>query len=413
MITIRPVKRALVPVDTAAAQRIMGPNYDEFQSDDEVWDIIQANPDSILRLTMAHCDFATKEEMIKDGSPEALEMAAANLQQLVDGELTRVVENMLWVYEIVDENRPGTRQIGLGCGALTSEIRTDQTPDGTVIRNEGIRDEKAQGRANLISKTNAYIGTVNNTIEDTEDRVIAELEKYADGRSCDYSAVDECGNTHKAWIVTDAEEIAGFTRVMAEEPFAFVADGNHRSAAAAVLGREEYLAVFFTNDRMGLAPYNRLVKPTDSSIDDWVAVLSASFDVEPLGDLPEFQPTETHEIGFYVQGNWLRLRPKAESYDPENAVQAIDSDIIQRKLFDKLLGITDARDPKLTFVGGNKDSAYLKSKVDDGSHEIAITLPPVTIVQFVNVCKQNRFMPPKSTWFEPKIRSGLVVALLD
>ena len=412
MIHIRPVKRALVPANTAAAQQIMGPNYDEFQSDDEVWDIIQASPNSILRLTMAHCDFATKEDMLKDGSPEALDKAAENLQQLKDSDLSQVVEDMLWVYEIQDPKRPETRQIGLGCAALTNEIRTDETPEGTVIRNEGIREEKARGRANLIEKTNAYIGTVNNTIEDSDGKIATALEAYADSRDCDYSAVDECDNTHKAWIVTDAAEIESFQTLFANEPFAFVADGNHRSAAAAVLGREEYLAVFFTNDRMGLAPYNRIVK-AGGEIEDWVGALSNAFDVEVLGDVPEYQPTDTHVIGFYFNNKWLSLRPKADSFDAANAVQAIDSDIVQRHIFDAILGITDARDPNLTFVGGNKDSAYLKSKVDDGSHQIAITLPPVTMSQFVDVCKQNRFMPPKSTWFEPKIRSGLVIALLD
>jgi uncharacterized protein (DUF1015 family) len=412
MITISPVKRALIPVDSKAAQRIMGPNYDEFQSDEEIWNILQSQPDCILRVTMAHCDQKQKSDIIKDGSPAALEKALTNFKQLVDGPLTRVVENMLWVYEIRDRRRPELRQIGLGGAAKTKEIRTEQTPNGSVIRNEGIREEKAQGRANLIEKTHSYIGCVNNTIEDASGTIALALEQFADAKASDYEATDEFGNQHRVWLVTKPDDIHKFTALFAAEPCAFVADGNHRSAAAALLGKEDYLAVFFTTGRMWLAPYNRLVKPK-KTISDWPAALATSFEVEPLGDLPEFQPTATHEIGFYLPSNWYRLRPKAGTFDPKNAAQAIDSDIVQNRLFNDIFGIADPRDEQLTFVGGNKSSAWLKAQVDQGKHEFAVTLPPVTMQQFVEVCKQNRFMPPKSTWFEPKIRSGLVTALLD
>ncbi len=113
MITISPVKRALVPVDSLAADRIMGPNYDEFQNDEEIWNILQEKPDCILRVTMAHCDQMHKEEILKDGLPEALDKAAENMRHLIGSPMTRVVENMLWVYEIRDRRRPELRQIGL------------------------------------------------------------------------------------------------------------------------------------------------------------------------------------------------------------------------------------------------------------------------------------------------------------
>ena len=412
MIIISPVKRALVPMDSLAAHRIMGPNYDEFQNDEEIWNILQEKPDCILRVTMAHCDQPHKEEILKDGSPEALDKAAENMRQLKGSPMTRVVENMLWVYEIRDRRRPELRQIGLGGAAKTKEIRTEETPEGSVIRNEGIREEKARGRALLIERTHSYIGTVNNTVEDADGKITAALEQYADARGYDYEATDEFGNKHRVWLVTEPEAIEDFIRLFAAETCAFVADGNHRSAAAALLGHEEYLAVFFTTDRMWLAPYNRLVQP-QKHIENWPEALSQSFDVEPLGDLAEFQPTATHEIGFYLPGNWFRLRPKQDTFDPNNAAQSIDSDIVQNRIFKDLLDIEDPRDEQLTFVGGNKSSAWLKSQVDQGLHAFAVTLPPVTMQQFVEVCKQNRFMPPKSTWFEPKIRSGLVTALLD
>lgn len=413
MVTIRPVRRALIPVDSKAAQQIMGPNYDEFQSDLEIWEVIQGNPQSVLRLTMAHCDVPSPESMIEEGSQRALDRAARNLKELAESTLTRVVQSMLWVYEIVDNRRPGIRQLGLGCAAATSEIRTEHSPDGVVIRNEGIREAKARGRADLIARTGAYIGTVNNAVQDLDGAVGAALEKYADSRPADYEATDEHDHVHRVWLVTDAEEVQAFVELMAQVPFAYVADGNHRSAAAALLGRDEYLAVFFTTDRMGLAPYNRLVKLDDSAPRDWLQRLQTHFDVEELGASPAFQPRDVHQIGLYTDGTWYRLVPHTDAFDRQNAVQTIDADIVQNRIFDEIFGISDPRDPRLTFVGGNKEARYLKARVDDGAFDLAITLAPVTMEQFVAVCEQNRFMPPKSTWFDPKIRSGLVIALLD
>jgi uncharacterized protein (DUF1015 family) len=231
----------------------------------------------------------------------------------------------------------------LGGAAQTTELRTEQTPTGSVIRNAGIREDKAQGRANLIETTHSYLGCVNNTIEDASGTIALALEQFADAKASDYEATDEFGNQHRVWLVTKPEDIHKFTALFAAEPCAFVADGNHRSAAAALLGKEEYLAVFFTTGRMWLAPYNRLVKPK-KAISDWPKALAKSFDVEPMGDLPEFQPATTHEIGFYLPNNWYRLRPKPGTFDPQNAAQAIDSDIVQNRLFNDILGIADPRD---------------------------------------------------------------------
>ena len=412
MINIAPIRRALVPVDSAAAAQLVAPNYDEFQGDREVWEFIQQKPESILAVTMAHCDVPTESEIGEDGSDATLDKARETLKKRIESPLTKVVENVLWVYEIVDPRRPGVRQMGLGGAAKTADIRTTESPSGTVIRNEGIREEKARGRANLISKTKSYVGVVNNTVEDKNGNLIAALEEYADGRECDFQANDEVDNTHKVWMISDEPTITKFAELLKAEPFAYVADGNHRSAAAALLGHDDYLAMFFTTGRMGLAPYNRLVAEPKAAELDWPSTLAEHFKVEPRDATP-FQPTETHHIGLYNGERWYELIPLETAYDAGNAAESIDSDIVQRHIFDGVLGIADARDKRLTFVGGNKDAAWLQNRVDSGDFQVAITMPPVTMDQFVAVCQQNRFMPPKSTWFEPKIRSGLVVALLD
>ena len=412
MVTITPVPRALVPADFDAADRISAPNYDEFQSDREIWELLQKRPECVLRITMAHCHVLDPARMLPEGGVESLDHAAAELQALIDSPRSRTVDGILWVYEVVSPRRPMLRQMGLGGFGRTAEIRTDQTPQGTIIRNEGIHPHKAEGRARLIARTNSYIGTVNCAVQDRTGQFTAALESLADSRPCDYAATDEAGNGHRVWIVSQPSETARMAALLAAEPAAYVADGNHRSAAAAMLGKEHFLAVFFPTARMHLEPYNRLLPACGHSPELLLQRLTDRFAVTPLGPLATHRPAAVHEIGLYMKGNWHRLAPLAGTFDPANAAQSIDADIVQRHIIDGILGISDPRDKRINYVGGNRDSAYLKARVDAGDYDLALSLAPVTMDQFVAVCEQGLFMPPKSTWFDPKIRSGLVIALL-
>ena len=414
MITIDPLRRALVPVDSLAAARISAPNYDEFQSDLEIWEVLRQNPMSVLRVTMAHCDADSPEGIGRGDSPESLAKAAVNMEELRASDLTTELSGILWVYEIVDPTRPGVRQIGLGGLARTSEIRTDATPSGAIIRNEGVREKKARGRANLIRATGAFVGLVNNAIEDVTGDVQEQLETHADGAAPDFETPDQHGNRHRLWIVRDAQAVRRFQALLAAEPAAYVADGNHRSAAAAMLGHEHFLSVFFPARTMGIRPYNRLVRVSPVPIDRLKATLSEKFTIEPSPVSGPYQPADTHDIGFFARElGWLRLRPIPGTFDPSDAAGAIDSGIVQESLFAHVFGIADAADDRLTFVGSNKDASWLQREVDEGRATYAVTLPAVTMEEFIAVCRQNRLMPPKSTWFEPKVRSGLVMALLD
>ncbi|MFV1988158.1 MAG: DUF1015 family protein [Gemmatimonadota bacterium] len=408
MITIQPIPRALVPIDSDAAARVSAPNYDEFQGDREIWELLQSTPESVLAVTMAHCDAPTFEAVAAGDSAESRARAAANMKRLIDSPLTRAMSRILYCYEIVDPERPGVRQIGLGGMGRTDEIRTDATPEGPIIRNEGVREPKARGRARLIEATSAIIGTVNNAVPDPSGRFSSSLEAYADARPPDFEVRDAAGNAHRIWIIGEPGEIARFQHLLSEEPEAYVADGNHRSAAAAMLGYDFFLTVFFPADRMGIKAYNRLVRaPLDRS------ALAGALDI--VGPAPEtpYQPAKIHDLGVYSAAEgWLALRPRDGSYDPTDAAASIDHAIVQDRLFASALGIEDAGDARLTFVGANKDAAWLQREVDEGRAEFAVTIPPVTMTQFIQVCRQGRMMPPKSTWFEPKIRSGLVMALI-
>ena len=413
MLTIRPVPRALVPVDSEAARRVSARNYDEFQGDVEIWEAIRSAPDSVLGVTMAHCAVDSPTAILPGDSEASLELAHRNFRRLSASRFTREAKRILYLYEIVDPRRPGVRQIGLGGLARTNEIRTEDTPAGPIIRNEGVRPPKARGRARLIEATGAIIGTVNNAVPDESGAFAAALERHADRTASDFEAGGSGGTTHRIWLVAEPGAIARLQRLLAAEPEAYVADGNHRSAAAAMLGYESFLAVFFPADRMGISPYNRLVRlprGRDSTAVD--EALERSFEVSPAGDEP-LQPCETHVVGVYAAGRgWRRAAPRSGVYDAADAAASIDHDIVQRTLFADL-GIADAADERLTFVGANKDAAWLAAEVDRDRADLAVTLPAVTMRQFIAVCRQRRMMPPKSTWFEPKVRSGLVMAHLD
>ena len=414
MITITPVRRALIPIDSAAAARISAPNYDEFQGDREIWELLQENPMSVLRVTMAHCHADSPETIGLRDSQSALANAATQMEDLKASELTEEMRDILWVYEIEDPNRPYVRQIGLGGLARTDEIRTDATPQGSIIRNEGVREPKARGRADLIQATNAIIGMVNNGVDDASGEFQSHLEAHASGAPPDLEVLDQHGNRHRVWIVRDEQTIRRLQALLAEEPHAYVADGNHRSAAAAMLGYEHFLSVFFPARTMGIRPYNRLVHTSALSTDQLATAIQERFELDTPADADFYQPTETHEIGLYTPDRgWLRLRPLPGTFDPNDAAEAIDYGIVQKSLFAHVFGIADAGDDRLTFVGSNKDAAWLQGEVDEGRAGYAVTLPAVTMDEFIEVCRQNRQMPPKSTWFEPKVRSGLVMALLD
>ena len=414
MITITPVRRALVPIDSDAAARISAPNYDEFQGDHEIWELLQDNPMSVLRVTMAHCHANSLEAIGVRDSEGALAIAGTQMEDLKASELTQEVRDILWVYEIEDPSRPDVRQIGLGGMARTDEIRTDATPRGTIIRNEGVREPKARGRADLIEATQAIIGMVNNGVDDASGKFESHLRAHADGASADLEVTDQHGNRHRVWIVSDEQAIERLQALLAEEPHAYVADGNHRSAAAAMLGREHFVSVFFPARTLGIRPYNRLVRIAPLPTDQLASAIREKFDLDTPPETEFYQPTETHEIGLYTpEDGWLRLRPLPGTFDPDDAAESIDYGIVQKSLFAEVFGISEPGDDRLTFVGSNKEAAWLQGEVDEGRATYAVTLPAVTMDEFIEVCRQNRLMPPKSTWFEPKVRSGLVMALLD
>jgi uncharacterized protein (DUF1015 family) len=412
MVTLDPIARALVAADSEAADKLGAPNYDEFQSDREVWELLRQRPFSVLRVTMPHCDVRTPEDIGEEGSKATLARAVANMARLMNDPMVRKAMHILWVYEITRPGHAGSPQIGVGGLARTGEIRTPENPRGTVIRNEGIREVKAKGRAVLTQVTHTDMGTVNLAVDDNDGALLGALRQYASSHQPTFETGDEQGNHHRVWLVDDEASIKSFQDLVGREPHAYVADGNHRSAAAAMLGYDHYLAVVFPTSTMTIAPYNRLIDLAPHQKAGLMMQVEQSFDVTRHPGPGALQPVRTHDIGLYDGTSWWSLRPKPGSFNAADAAQDIDADIVHRRLFDQGFGITDARDERITYVGANRDASWLQTQVDTGVHTCAITLPPVTMDQFVRVCLQDKLMPPKSTWFVPKIRSGLVMAMV-
>jgi uncharacterized protein (DUF1015 family) len=378
---IAPISRALVPVDAQAAARLSAPNRDEFV------DCVEAD------------------------SEVALERAATKHVWRASSPHTRVAKDFLFVHEIADPHRLDVRQIGLGGLVATRDILTDDRPNGSIVRNEGVREKSVEWWARLIERTGAFGCPVKLAVEDVDERFHTVVLAYADARPESYRATDERGCTHRVWLVDDPAAIAALSASLAAEPQAYVADGNHRTAAAAALGLGRFSAVFFPARTLGIAPYNRLVEQPRVPVRELLMWLDRSFRIEALPEADAFQPAVTHEIGLYGDGAWHRLEPREGSFDPASAVESVDADIVQRHVFSDALGIDDPTDERLTFVGGVRDASYLRDRVDSGEFAYAVTLPPVTMTQFIEVCRQRQFMPPKSTWFQPKLRTGLVTTL--
>jgi len=413
-IDISPIPRALVPATPDAAQEISAPNYDEFQDDREVREELREHPDSVLKVTMAHCDTDSPSATLEADSKEALKRAGENMCALVGSDRTREVENLLFIYEITGPQNRDVRQIGLGGMARTDQIRTGDNPDGPIIRNEGIREAKARGRADLIRACGAIIGTVNNAVPDETGALARQLELHADMHPSAARVQDGHGNLHRVWHLTRPDLIEKFTALLARESEAYVADGNHRSAAAAMLGHPQFLTVFFTVDRMSISPYNRLISGTSRETEELEEELARFFEIGGSTSERPYQPECLHQVGLYTTGTgWYHLRIFPEHRGGDDAVASLDHHIVQHTLFREVFGIEDAADSRLRFVGANRDARWLQEQVDSGDAKFAVTLPAVRMAQFVAVCRQNGMMPPKSTWFEPKLRSGLVMALLD
>ncbi|MBQ5670713.1 MAG: DUF1015 domain-containing protein, partial [Tidjanibacter sp.] len=241
----------------------------------------------------------------------------------------------------------------------------------------------------------------------------------------EYDFVSEDGVDHTLWLINSEEDIANITAIFEQIPALYVADGHHRTAAAARVGevrmkanaahtgKEEYcwfLAVIFPGEQLNIIDYNRLVKDLNGlSEEEFIAAVEENFVVEDKG-VEIYKPDTLHNFGMYLNGRWYSLTAKEGTYDDSDPIGVLDVTVLSNLVLDKVLGIKDLRrDKRIDFVGGIRGLGELQKRVDSGEMKVAFALYPVSMQQIIDIADSGNIMPPKTTWFEPKLRSGVVI----
>lgn len=326
-------------------------------------------------------------------------------------------------YYIYAQTMNGKTQYGLVVGAYVNDYLT-----GVIKKHELTRQDKEEDRMKHVRVNNANIEPVFFAYPDNEvlDTLIM---RYASTQpEYDFIAPID-GFRHQLWIVSDESDIETITSEFAKMPNLYIADGHHRSAAAALVGAEKakqnpnhrgdeeynyFMAVCFQASQLTILDYNRVVKDLNGmSPEQLLGALQTNFTVECKG-VEEYRPQQLHEFSLYLEGQWYSLIAKSGTYDDSDPIGVLDVSISSRLILDELLNITDLRrDKRIDFVGGLRGLGELKRRVDNGEMKMALALYPVTMQQIMDIADSGNIMPPKATWFEPKLRSGLVIHKLD
>jgi len=352
--------------------------------------------------------------------PKVYDKAVENFKKFQDnGWLVQDNQDCYYIYA---QTMDGRTQYGIVVGASVEDYLT-----GRIKKHELTRREKEVDRMHHIEINNANIEPVflafpdNNILEDIIDRTAQTAPEY------DFVADDGIG--HTLWVIKDKDTIDTITRAFADIPYLYIADGHHRTAAAAHVGeekakadpnhtgKEEYnylLAVCFPQSHLKVMDYNRVVVDLNGLTDEqFLDKVREHFDVEDKGtDI--YKPAQLHNFSLYLGGKWYSLTAKPGTYDDNDPIGVLDVTISSDYILRDILGITDLRtDKRIDFVGGIRGLGELKQRVDSGEMKMALALYPVTMKQIIDIADSGKIMPPKATWFEPKLRSGLIIHKLD
>ena len=295
---------------------------------------------------------------------------------------------------------------------------------GVIKKHELTRADKEEDRMKHVRATSAHIEPV--FLAYHPRPVLLELrQKYAAQPPVYDFVAPIDGFRHQLWVVSDKEDQELITKEFAQMEALYIADGHHRSAAAALVGAEQaqqtpdatgqeefnyYMAVCFPADELTILDYNRVVKDLNGmTAEEFLKALAKNFDVEAKGHEP-YRPQQPHEFSLYLSGQWYSLKAHEGTFDPSDPIGVLDVDISSRLILDELLGIKDLRkDKRIDFVGGLRGLDELQRRVDSGEMQMALALYPVSMQQIMDIADSGNIMPPKATWFEPKLRSGLII----
>lgn len=406
MATIKPF-RALRP-QTEVAQQVASRPYDVLNSDEAAKEAT-GNPLSFLHITKAEIDLPAGTDI---HSQQVYNKAAENLQQLITNSiLFKEEKSCYYIYQLTMHGRS---QTGLVCVSSVQDYHND-----IIKKHEFTRPEKEKDRIDHMQTTRAHTGNVFMACRDvTEINALINGWKMTNKPVYDFKAAD--GIQHTIWIIDREIVINSITRLFETHvPATYIADGHHRAASAAKVSSsfaesedaQYFLTTIFPASQLSILDYNRLVKDLNgltpekfmaALLDDFYITLSP----EPV------KPAQLHEFGLYLEGQWYILTSRPGTY-ADDPIGVLDVTILSNNILSKLLGIKDQRtDKRIDFVGGIRGLNELKKRVDSGEMKAAFSLYPVTIEQLFNIADSGNVMPPKSTWFEPKLRDGLLSHLI-
>jgi uncharacterized protein (DUF1015 family) len=396
------------------AAQVASPPYDVLSSD-EAREMAKDNPYSFLRINKAEIDFPPG---VDPYGGAIYEKGRENLRQyMADGVMIRDVKPSFYLYRLTWRERSQT-----GLVALTS---VDEYDRGLIKKHEHIRPAKMHDRANHIEVLQAQVGPVFSTFKHTEE--IIDLFEGITTRPPDTNFLAADDVRHELWVVDDSATVQKITAAFGKLPSLYIADGHHRSASAsevcrrmkakqpAITGEEPFnffLNVIFPDNHLRILAYNRVVTDCNGlSLADLLVRAESAFSIAKSPK--EVLPAQPHEFGLYSDGSWYRLVAKPGTWDEASATKSIDASILGDNLIAPVLGITDPKtDDRIDFVGGIRGNKELVKLVDSGKYTLAFSLYPTSVAQLLRVADAGEVMPPKSTWFEPKLRSGMVVNLL-
>lgn len=349
--------------------------------------------------------------------PRVYESAADNFRKFQErGWLVQDDKEQYYIYA---QTMEGKTQYGLVVGA-----RVDDYLSGVIKKHELTRRDKEEDRMKHVRVNNANIEPVFFAYPDNEVLNCLIMRYAATAPEYDFIAPVD-GFRHRFWVIADDADIATVTEEFAKMPALYIADGHHRSAAAALVGAEKarqnpdhrgdeeynyFMAVCFQASQLTILDYNRVVKDLNGmSSEEFLAALAKNFVVEDKGT-ECYKPQRLHEFSLYLDGRWYSLKAKEGTFNDADPIGVLDVDISSRLILDDLLGIKDLRsDKRIDFVGGLRGLGELKRRVDSGEMRMALALYPVSMQQIMDIADSGKIMPPKATWFEPKLRSGLVI----
>lgn len=414
MAVVRPFKGLRPPVQWV--EQVASRPYDVLNSE-EARAEAAGNEKSLYHIIKPEIDFPVGTD---EHEPAVYHKAFENFQAFQ--EKGWLVQDAQPCYYIYAQTMNGRTQYGLVvCASVEDYLQ------GRIKKHELTRRDKEEDRMKHVRVNNANIEPVFFAYPAN-----AQLDALVATYTCNkplYDFVAPDGFGHHFWMINDANDIDRITSIFAEMPSMYIADGHHRSAAAALVGAEKaqqnpnhkgdeaynfFMAVCFPDNQLTIIDYNRVVKDLNGmTAEAFLAALETSFVVEEKG-IEAHRPNQLHNFGLYLEGRWYSLTAKPETYDDNDPIAVLDVTISSKYILDDLLGIKDLRsDKRIDFVGGIRGLSELSQRVDSGEMKVALALYPVSMDQLIAIADSGNIMPPKTTWFEPKLRSGLVVHKLD